>query len=364
MMLGAMRQLVRVLRVVVRFCAIEGIGRILYYSGILYFIGQVRQRVGRRRLLIPMYHRVADGVVRNESLIDIGQGVPVRLFRDQLRVLRWFGPLRRLEEGLDSLYDAKSPTRTTIAVTFDDGYLDNIILALPALQECGAHATLFPVVRTASGGRGLWWDELSAIVSAGHINGTGVKRLLAGLPGFTPLADDAWLKTGSDRSTLATLLCERFVDLSETQREAGLCDLASRLQVRRDDLQADGAYASWEDLRVAHRAGCEIGGHTVDHVVLTTEDPETAQAQIGESRRALEQALGHPVRSFAYPNGRHDATVRALTAAAGFRLAVTVQAGVNYAGTDPHELRRVPIHLERPYHLALKLAFYGWVHRA
>ena len=65
--------------------------------------------------------------------------------------------------------------------------------------------------------------------------------------------------------------------------------------------------------------------YTVDHLALTCEDPVTTQAQIADSRMVLREKLAQPIRSFAYPNGRHDATVRALTAAAGYRLAVTVQ---------------------------------------
>jgi peptidoglycan/xylan/chitin deacetylase (PgdA/CDA1 family) len=167
----------------------------------------------------------------------------------------------------------------------------------------------------------------------------------------------------ASRAALAGFLCERFLELANTQREDALKALSTRLRVDTAGLSLHRSYATWEELRCAAAACCEIGGHTVDHLVLTCEDPATAQAQIIKSRTVIQQQTGQPVASFAYPNGRHDAAVRALTAAAGYRLAVTVQAGVNYSDTDPYELRRVPIHQERPFHLAFKLAFYGFVKR-
>jgi peptidoglycan/xylan/chitin deacetylase (PgdA/CDA1 family) len=85
--------------------------------------------------------------------------------------------------------------------------------------------------------------------------------------------------------------------------------------------------------------------------------------QVAGCRRALESQLGRAMTSFAYPNGAVNEAARAAVARAGFRLAVTTRHGVNYRDTDPYQLRRVPLGRERPFHLALKLAFYAWVHR-
>jgi peptidoglycan/xylan/chitin deacetylase (PgdA/CDA1 family) len=164
------------------------------------------------------------------------------------------------------------------------------------------------------------------------------------------------------KDELASFLCDWCLDLPNSQREAVLDMLATRLKVVKPSQNAAGSYATWNELQSAADT-CEIGGHTCDHLVLTCEDPSLARSQIAESRSTLQKELRESVRSFAYPNGRHNATIRSLTAEAGYRLAVTVQAGVNYHETDPYALRRVPIHRERPFHLALKLAFYAWAHR-
>lgn len=47
-----------------------------------------------------------------------------------------------------------------------------------------------------------------------------------------------------------------------------------------------------------------FGAHTINHPVLANEDETGCRYEIGESIRQLELILGHPVKYFAYPNGR------------------------------------------------------------
>jgi peptidoglycan/xylan/chitin deacetylase (PgdA/CDA1 family) len=162
---------------------------------------------------------------------------------------------------------------------------------------------------------------------------------------------------------MASFLCDRLVRLPGSRRERVLDTLGDRLHVAPETPTLRELYANWKQLRQLASEGIEIGSHTIDHVVLTRESMEEVRRQVSEARRILENELGLPVRSFSYPNGHHDATVRTLTRSAGYNLAVTVEHGVNYRDTDPYQLRRVPIGDERPFHLAFKLAFYGLAHR-
>lgn len=290
-------------------------------------------------------------------MLAIQRGVPVETFRAHLRVFRWFGRLLTLEQGYERLLNPTGGDRTSVAITFDDGYRDFVSLVLPALRDHQAAATLFPVVRTASGGRALWWDEATEILGKARCSDSDLTAILSELSAGEPIA------AGQSRAALGELFCARLVSLADASRDRVLVRLAERLGVASPVRAEAGTYATWDELKSVVVAGCAIGGHTLDHVVLTHEDISAAAVQISDSRTILERELKRPVQAFAYPNGEHNFAIRSLTRAAGYRLAVTVQHGVNYAGTDPYELRRVPIHLERPFHLALKLAFYGCVHR-
>ena len=62
-----------------------------------------------------------------------------------------------------------------------------------------------------------------------------------------------------------------------------------------------------QGLRDAYGAGFEIGSHAMTHVPLTSLPLHAAMKEITRSREALEDAIGAPVRSFAYPFGDQSA---------------------------------------------------------
>ncbi len=71
--------------------------------------------------------------------------------------------------------------------------------------------------------------------------------------------------------------------------------------------------------------GFEIGSHTLDHCYLTTLDDATAQNQIIQGKRQLEQTLGTQVRGFCYPGGKYADRHIKMVRAAGFEYARTTK---------------------------------------
>ncbi|HSE98479.1 MAG TPA: polysaccharide deacetylase family protein, partial [Blastocatellia bacterium] len=108
---------------------------------------------------------------------------------------------------------------------------------------------------------------------------------------------------------------------------------------------AEFAPLSWEQAREMDSLGVEIGSHTVTHPVLTHSSASRLSRELGESRSRLEAVLGRRVDLFCYPNGDYDRGVRKEVARAGYRCAVTTEAGLNDGRSDPLALKR--IHTER-----------------
>ncbi|MBA3264423.1 MAG: polysaccharide deacetylase family protein, partial [Thermoleophilaceae bacterium] len=71
---------------------------------------------------------------------------------------------------------------------------------------------------------------------------------------------------------------------------------------------------AWDQLGELADAGWEIGSHTRTHPHLTTLDDESLRSELVESRATVEQRLGRPCPTLAYPYGDHDERV---VAAAG-----------------------------------------------
>ncbi len=82
----------------------------------------------------------------------------------------------------------------------------------------------------------------------------------------------------------------------------------------------------------------EIGGHTMDHVVLTGLPPGQTRAQILNNKESIEDITGRELRIFAYVRGRYDQNVIELVKAAGFRFARTVKNFSSHPGIDPFRI--------------------------
>ena len=97
---------------------------------------------------------------------------------------------------------------------------------------------------------------------------------------------------------------------------------------------------SGADVRAAAAEGLDIGSHTVTHPWLPTLSAPELERELTESRDRLEDLLGMPVTSLAYPTGGWSPAVRDVAERAGYEVAITVDRGVNQHGRDPLTLRR------------------------
>jgi peptidoglycan/xylan/chitin deacetylase (PgdA/CDA1 family) len=98
---------------------------------------------------------------------------------------------------------------------------------------------------------------------------------------------------------------------------------------------------TWDELgRLAAGGLVDIQAHSVTHPWLPSLDDETARREIAGSKTELEAKLGRPVTSFCFPAGLFGRREVGLVRAAGYRAALTTDAGVNRRAGSPALLRR------------------------
>ena len=343
----------------------EVLACVLYYSGALYCIGWLRKHIGRRRLVIPMYHHLADAVPPDQAIHQIEQGTKPGHFAGHLRVYRWFGDIVPLENSYDELTNPSSKrSRALISLTFDDGYLDNLTVGQPALAKHDASATCFAALDALGPDRLLWWDKVIRLVRRAPGNGTVSVADLGGLDDFaSSVAPDADAQGHVRRDVLTERLTDHLATKPAARRDHLIGELEHRLCGGEPPKGDPRLYVNWDELHRMADGHITIGGHTVKHPCLPAEPPDTAQHEITSCRHVLEQRLGRPVTTFAYPGGYYNMPVRDMVERAGYRVAVTVERGVNHAGDDPLRLKRLPLSWEAPRHLALKLAIFDFIYR-
>jgi peptidoglycan/xylan/chitin deacetylase (PgdA/CDA1 family) len=215
-------------------------------------------------------------------------------------------------------------------VTFDDGQKDNLEHAAPLLAEFAVPATFFATAAHIESGEPIWHDRLSLAFQLAQARAPeGVSTLMASLP----TAPNARNPLGGLLTFVKTLPPSRLQALVERVEH-----LAGGMARHRWD-----AMMTWDDLAELARAGHEIASHTLSHPILPNCSAEEIEEEVVDSKRRIEQRLGLPITSFAYPNGDYDARTLAAVRRAGYRRAVTTGGGTNRPGAPPLELRRCDV---------------------
>jgi peptidoglycan/xylan/chitin deacetylase (PgdA/CDA1 family) len=101
---------------------------------------------------------------------------------------------------------------------------------------------------------------------------------------------------------------------------------------------------SWRGIRKLWANGLSMGAHTQTHASLAGLAPAQIEQEIAGSRQVLEQMLGIPVRTFAYPYGVWTPESRAILARTGFLGACGIEPGKNSPITPLYGLRRVEMY--------------------
>lgn len=241
---------------------------------------------------------------------------------------RHFRPLS-LIEALDRIEDGTLPARA-VCVTLDDGYLNNLEVALPILDRYQIPATVF-VATAFSGGDNMWNDRIIDLLASMKTDTIDLEPV--GLGRCT-------LNSVTRRRQLANQIISQLKYLAFEDRLKKVDELyavnGSISETRKMMRPVEVAELS--------RAGIEIGGHTHNHPILKGMTPDQQREEIGRNKALLEAWTGKPVLGFAYPNGRFgkdmDTQNLSMIRALGFRYAVSTDAGYTTRDSDRFALRR------------------------
>lgn len=292
---------------------------------ILGAVARLIAPAGRRsRLSVLIFHRVlprfdpfAPHMLDAERFERILEGVS-----------RCFNVLAP-DEAVERLRRGTLPDRP-LAITFDDGYADNVEVALPILLRHRLPAGFFIATDYLDGG--TMWNDAICIA----LRRTSLQHLDLGALGFGAYGLDT---DAARRRAMREVVREaRYLPAPRRQEAAAAIVDKSGVVVPRN-LMMESPH-----LRTLRAAGMVLGGHTCSHPVLATLPLREAEREIAQGRARIEAIVGEPVTLFAYPNGTPGTDYRdehvQLVKRLGFRGAFSTAWGVAGAGSDPYQLPR------------------------
>jgi len=284
---------------------------------------QVLRRSGGKRLLNVMYH----GVVREDSTWFSPRHTTDRAFDEQLTYLRKRFDIVTMADAFEMKASGHAPRRHTITLSFDDGYLNNLEVALPIIEEHRVPVTFFVLgpCAEANSDRVLWPDRIAMLDRVSErevkvLGGTYVRSVEARRG--TQLADD--LKAASPD--------ERDDALRQLDRDFGLLDRLNAIDPHVWKLMDPEQLSA-----LASAPLVEIGSHGYAHYNLGLIPIADAVHDMSKSKAALEKLLGKPVESIAYPDGSYTVAVKDAAEALGFKR----QLAVGFSGSDDFADRRI-----------------------
>lgn len=325
----------------------------------------IRKRMGRRyRVLrnringfggvILMYHRVADAATD-----PWGLSVRPDRFAEHLELIRQHATPVRLQDYVNLAFENARSVRNVVAITFDDGYLDNATTALPILERYAVPATIFIATGFVDQGEPYWWDELEFLLLHPGTRPRVLRLSCGSIRLDWDLAEDATYDEAdftqhrswraeqappTSRHALFLALWSQLVRASVDEQRRVLQQLRDWAGVIPTSDRVGRCMTSGELADVAVNPLIEVGAHTESHPQLSGLPAAEQRREIVASRTALERIVGRPPLSFSFPHGSYtDESVRCVYEA-GFRVACRTAGG-------PHDLQsawKAPRVLELP----------------
>jgi len=268
---------------------LRGVYGVLDSCGVLDYVQPWLSGMG----LILMFHRV----VASRSLV---YSPNLAICSDSLdRILGYIRHRGWEIISLNQVHDRLangSHRKPFVCFTFDDGYADNLTIALPIFRRHQAPLCVNVTVGYVNRTTPCWWDALGEMLLQRNeieFRGSGqTERIKLG----------TWEEKVAAYHRLGMILHQ---DVPE-----GRFPLGSTWALNGVDPQSfsDRFFPTWEELqKFAQDPLVQIGAHTLTHPSLKQLRENEAGDEIEQSRRILKEKLGVEIEHFAYPFGSPDA---------------------------------------------------------
>ncbi|MBD3586639.1 polysaccharide deacetylase family protein [Salinimonas sp. HHU 13199] len=293
-------------------------------------LGWSMVRRGNKKLIILMYHRVLPENDPRYQREEPGMVVSDKTFAMHMQTLHDEKvPVMTVSDWLAQPEITRAPL--TVAITFDDGWLDNYEFAFPVLKQFGFRSTLYVVTDFLGKPAPFWPNKV-------------LQLLLA--EGAQPTDDWGPLLRLIDKRISLPLSRDeaaRVIDHLKRHSDHEIYNALAAIPAKQD---SPVEMISTEQLLDAKAAmGVEVGSHTRRHYRLKEGLSETLlQEEIVEAQQILQEMTGAPVTTFCFPNG--DFSEQAFDIVkAHYSAAVTTMRGINEDGSlNPHKLLRIGVH--------------------
>lgn len=295
--------------------------RLCYEAGLL---GLYHRLLNSKNLTVVMFHRV---LPRDDPRWDTAEReytMREDLFERCIEFFaRHYTPVT-MEQVAEACRRGHRLPAKPLLVTFDDGWSDNLSIALPILKGRRVPAVIFVSASVVDDQSEVWWQDLvvygwnTGILSSGDFADFRLKLGLLGSQGR------AW---ADGTSILKVLVASANLDPESRDRFLAPIKIGRCFAPPRQMLDGKELADLSKDSLIA------IGSHGRSHMPLTCVTEPALD--LTESKSSLETLSGCKISSFSFPHGRYDSSLVAQARGAGYECVFTSDAVLNPVREKP-----------------------------
>jgi len=329
------------------------------------------------KIFVVFYHKIIPEKIGS----DWGFNVAMKTFDKELKVLKESFNIITLDDVYEYLTTGKQLNKTSVAISFDDGYADNFIYAYPLLKKHGLKAAIFPItsriIKTEKIRPTLkeYWDgkiSLEKLQRPVEIADANHEYLLNGYSeDFLTLSELNKMKDvfeiGGHTSTHMKVFSEdRIIDFFDGKNghwsnmhayeempvvgfplfpDRG--DMSVRRGFLRKDVKdfiksIDNSFFEKQNWKEELKIILEKQFTSYLDFESKGEREIRVNKELGNSKNELKEMLGMEVQHFSYPFGHYDETLIDI-ASKYFCSSYTVKSGIIKKGDNMQKLPRLAI---------------------
>lgn len=304
-----------------------------------------RSRLGSPQVAILTYHRVlpskqVSSVFSSPHIITTKED-----FEAQIRYLTRHYRILSLDEFAALRHNPKPIPLKSAIITFDDGWQDNYLHALPILNKYKVPATIYLATLFIEKNYTFRQERLRFLIHTLWDNETARKKVIDSI--LDRWADDKFQYNFSEApNEIAEFISSK---LKEGNRETGEKMIEALNECAGNPVfpMKNHEFLTWNQIREMAQHQISFGSHTHSHRLLSDLSVNEMQREISGSKKEIEMELGQVISTLAYPNGTYGPEIFGLLKASGYSLALTTTPGLNSFNTHPYELRRINIQSQR-----------------
>ncbi len=244
-------------------------------------------------------------------------------FKRQIAYLNKYYEIISLDDFYNR-YQNKEFTNREIVLTFDDGYLNNLNVVYPILNELNLPFTVFVSTEHIETGE-LFPTSIARLI----IYGAVLKKI--NVPYLK--IDNEDISDIENRN----IIYSKVINTLKTKPLEEVRKIVSELKTNladQDYITLVEKFKSvkpmnWEEVKKLHSLGVTIGSHCKHHICChSNQQKKEVKAQIKVSKKIIEQKLQTECKYFAYPNGDYTEASNGFVKTSGYKMGFSTEKNI------------------------------------